>query len=67
MKLHDIYGYLRYSGVKVTFILNPFQWHIRPYFYSGPLMSEWGDVLTRKFALGFLFCYFVLYIDDGNW
>lgn len=59
MKIID---YLKYSSISVTFILNPFHWHITPEVFKTE--DVWAG---NSFNFRFLFLALCLSIDDGSW
>lgn len=55
--------YLRYSGLSVSFTLNPFHWHYMPRIFVRE-KDPW-DVPSGAFS--FLFLTIRVWIDDGSW
>lgn len=52
--------YLRYSGMVVSFSINPLYWKVLPHFKN---YSEIGD----NYSFEFLFLRIQLWIDNGDW
>jgi hypothetical protein len=61
--MKQLFDYLRYSGLVVSFGLNPFHWQIMPkYFRNGK--DGWEQ---DYHSVSFLFLTIRFWIDDGSW
>lgn len=58
----DIINYLRYSGINVTLLLNPFGWNYKPRYTKET--DPWGD---NDHIFCFLFVSVRIFISDGDW
>lgn len=57
---------LRYSSIKISFQLNPFQWQWIPTHFIGKL-NEWPDENVFQVHVSWIFIALRVYIDDGSW
>ncbi len=56
--------WLRYSGIWLTFIFNPFHWRIGPVEYDQALLD---GPCKKEFSFQFLFLTIRVVIDNGSW
>jgi hypothetical protein len=56
--------YLRYSGLVVSIMFNPFHWAFLPRIQWGSL-EVWDT--ANSFNVSFLFLTIRVWIDDGKW
>jgi hypothetical protein len=61
--MKQFFDYLRYSGVSITFNLNPFHWHFIPRTFKSD-KDAWD---TDAWSVSFLFLTIRFWIDDGSW
>ncbi len=60
--MNKFLDYLKYSGVNITFRLNPFTWTFVPVVFSE---SEWAR--ATSYHLSILFLDVHVWTDDGSW
>ena len=58
----NIINYLRYSGINVTILLNPFGWNYMPKYMRET--DPWGD---NDHIFCFLFVSVRIFLSDGDW
>lgn len=60
--MKDFLNYLRYSGLVVSFTVNPFHWNYIPRYFRN---TEWRN--DCEYGISFLFLTIRIWIDDGSW
>ena len=58
--------WLRYSGIKITILLNPLHWAWLPG-AGREFRGEWAGPNERGWYAKFLFVTVGVWIDDGSW
>jgi len=57
-------NWLRYSGIWVTLICNPYHWQVSFSTQPDPI---WNDLNTKEYVLQFLFVSVRVVIDNGKY
>jgi len=60
-----MYNYLKYSGLSIIILLNPFHWSFLPKFMNETNI-EWGSA-EHTYRVSFLFLTIRFWIDNGEW
>jgi len=65
LNFERILDYLKYSGLTVTIVLNPFHWELIP--KMNPILDTITDGEMDGTVFAFLFIRISCWVDNGDW